>query len=176
MDHHQRSVNKFTAEDKFFSAIGRFFFEFSQLEQELRYHVAGKVGLKEQYQNSIMTHDFGLLCTIAESVLLQPDNEAEANLPQWMKDAADAPDRQADRNKYEAKKLQQTNNLKSLIKKCRTLGTERNAVAHGLCDPHGGQVHNISRRSLKTHLYDADEIASMADRASRLRHALSRVL
>jgi hypothetical protein len=40
MDHHKQSVNKFTAEDRFFSAIGRFIFEFSQLEYTLKHHVA----------------------------------------------------------------------------------------------------------------------------------------
>jgi hypothetical protein len=28
MDHHKKSVNKFTADDRFFSAIGRFFLSF----------------------------------------------------------------------------------------------------------------------------------------------------
>jgi hypothetical protein len=177
MDHHQRSVNKFTAEDKFFSAIGRFFFEFSQLEQELKYHVAGWAGLTEQYQDSIMTHDFSMLCTIAESVLIQPDNEANLPTgPEWVKDA-DSPARQAIRNEYKVKKLEQTKKLQSLINQCKQLGIDRNAIAHGLCCPSqgGGQVHHISR-SLKTHLHDADDIASMADRACHLRDEIPRVL
>jgi len=40
VDRHKRSVNKFTSEDRWFSAIGRFIFEFSQLEATLKYYVA----------------------------------------------------------------------------------------------------------------------------------------
>jgi hypothetical protein len=100
MDHHQRSVRKFTAEDKFFSAIGRFFFEFSQLERELKNQVAERIGLNEQYQDSIITHDFSMLCTIAESVLIQPlpSDDPRAKVPEWVKNAEDSPARQAFRN------------------------------------------------------------------------------
>jgi hypothetical protein len=176
MDHHQRSVRKFTAEDKFFSAIGRFFFEFSQLERELKNQVAERIGLNEQYQDSIITHDFSMLCTIAESVLIQPlpSDDPRAKVPEWVKNAEDSPARQAFRNEYKAKKREQTKKLQSLIKRCKALGDHRNTIAHGLCfwtDECGGQVHHISR-SLKPHLHDADDIAKMADQACLLRNEI----
>lgn len=56
--------------DKFFSAIGRFLYEFSQLEFSLKCTVASAVGLKYEHSESIMMHDFALLCTIAQSILM----------------------------------------------------------------------------------------------------------
>jgi hypothetical protein len=35
----------------------------------LKDQVAQKIGLDDRYFNSIMTHDFAMLCTIAKSVL-----------------------------------------------------------------------------------------------------------
>jgi hypothetical protein len=49
MDHHKKAVNKFTRDEKFFSAVGRFFFEFSQLEYTLKYRVAEAIGLDDQH-------------------------------------------------------------------------------------------------------------------------------
>ena len=49
MDHHKKSVNKFTAEDRFFSAIGRFIFEFSQLEYAFKVYIAEAVGVKDKH-------------------------------------------------------------------------------------------------------------------------------
>ena len=71
VDRHKRSVNKFTSEDRWFSAIGRFIFEFSQLEATLKYYVAHAINLQDRHFNSIMTQDFSMLCTIAETVLLR---------------------------------------------------------------------------------------------------------
>jgi hypothetical protein len=78
--HHERAVNKFTAEDRFFSAIGRFIFEFSQLEYTLKHHVAEQVGLKDEYFTPVMTYDFAALCTIAETVLRPGMTEAAERL------------------------------------------------------------------------------------------------
>jgi hypothetical protein len=64
MDHHKKSVNKFTADDRFFSAIGRFIFEFSQLEYTLKHHVAEQVDLKDEYFTAVMVHDFAALLTM----------------------------------------------------------------------------------------------------------------
>jgi hypothetical protein len=79
MDHHQRSVNKFTSDDRFFSAIGRFIFEFSQLEYTLKHYIAEAIDLRDEHFNPIMTQDFAMLCKIAETVLLQ-DNQQTSNL------------------------------------------------------------------------------------------------
>src|SRR6266436_9247834 len=103
MDRHKKSVNKFTSEDRFFNAIGRFIFEFSQLEYTLKHHVAEEINLREEHFNAIMTHDFALLCTVAETVLVRPEMN----------------DNRADR-------------LKTLISKCRSLNDDRVRIVHGL--------------------------------------------
>ena len=70
---HQHSINKFTAEDRWFSAIGRFIYEFSQLQYTLKYYVAETIGLRDQHFGAITSQfDFARLCAAAESVLLKP--------------------------------------------------------------------------------------------------------
>ncbi len=46
-----------------YHAIGRFIFEFSQLEFCLRFHTGTEAGVESQHFNAIMTQDFALLCT-----------------------------------------------------------------------------------------------------------------
>jgi hypothetical protein len=68
---HQQSINKFTSEDRWYSAIGRFISEFSQLEYTLKYYIAEAIGLSEQHFNAIASQfDFAKLCALAEYVLL----------------------------------------------------------------------------------------------------------
>src|SRR6476660_1743852 len=102
MDSHEKSVNQFTSEDRYYSAIGRFMVEFSQLEFSFKYYVAKQVNLGDQYFNAIMSHDFSRLCQIAETVLVP---------------AA-----------FDEKKAA----LKSLINKCKTLNDDRVRIVHGL--------------------------------------------
>lgn len=78
--HHQRAVNKFTSEDRFFSAIGRLIFEFSQLEYTLKHHISERIGLGDEYFDALMTHDFAMLCTIAESVLTRESKDIDVSL------------------------------------------------------------------------------------------------
>ena len=149
-DHNQRAVNKFTSEDQFFAAIGRFIFEFSQLEYTIKHHIAETVDLQDQYFNAIMTHDFALLCTIAESVLGPRVAEQKA----------------AD--------------FKKLIAKCRSLNTDRVRIAHGLWFVGGGRgaLHHVSRQKLKedTHFEEANDIANKADLAANLRSEFEEIM
>src|SRR5262245_14484342 len=80
MDDHRRAVNKFTAEDRFFSAIGRFFFEFSQLEFQIKYHVAEAISLKDEHFDAIMSYDFAMLCTVAQTVIMPLNEDAATKL------------------------------------------------------------------------------------------------
>ncbi|HVR58989.1 MAG TPA: hypothetical protein VMT72_19435 [Pseudolabrys sp.] len=54
-----------------YKAIGRFIFEFSQLEAGMKYHIAEQCGIKDEHYNVLMVYDFALLCTIAEKVLVR---------------------------------------------------------------------------------------------------------
>jgi hypothetical protein len=54
--------------EKTYRAIGRFVFEFSQLEYAIRHYVAEEAGVMGEYFNAIMTHDFATLCTGAIEV------------------------------------------------------------------------------------------------------------
>jgi hypothetical protein len=152
MDHHKKAVNKFTRDDdKFFSAVGRFFFEFSQLEAMLRTEVAQKIGLDDRYFNSIMTHDFATLCTIAKTELVRTKYEGE----------------------YDEAKEEK---LKSLINKCHVLNGDRVAIAHGLIwfeDDGSGKLYHIPKSLKSDHPpKDADYIASKADCVCSLRAEL----
>ena len=69
MDRHQQAVNKLSGTEQLFSAIGRFIYEFSQLEDDLKQRVAGAISLRDEHFAAIMTYDFAMLCTVAETVL-----------------------------------------------------------------------------------------------------------
>jgi hypothetical protein len=135
----QRNVSNRTYE-----AIGRFIFEFSQLEYEIRHRIAEEVWVSEEYFNAIMVHDFAVLCTAAHHVF-QIAFEKE-------------PDR--------------IKEFKALIKKARALADIRNAVAHGLWVPfmEGGKVIHVPR-SLKPNISteQAAALNKKADEARELR-------
>lgn len=151
MDHHQRSINKFTAEDKYYSAIGRFIFEFSQLEYTLKYHIAEVIGLRDEHFDPIMSFDFSMICTIAESVLLPK-----------------LPRRPADQ-------------FKKIISTCRELNNDRVRVVHGLwyINKDTGTLHAVSRQKLTASQHfdnDATAIAHKADLANTLRNEIPRTI
>lgn len=151
MDHHKKSVNKFTSDDRFFSAIGRFIFEFSQLEYTLKHHVAEQVNINDEHFTAVMTHDFAVLCTIAESVLVRPGMAED-----------------------------QTIRLKELIKKCHSLNGDRVRIVHGLWFVGGeeGRLFRAPRGRVETKVYyeKADEVANLADLANSLRNELPNIL
>ena len=57
-----------------YQSIGRFIFEFSQLEAALRHFVGAYSGVKEEFADAVISHDFSLLCTIASQVLVDPND------------------------------------------------------------------------------------------------------
>jgi hypothetical protein len=98
-----------------------------------------------------MTHDFAVLCTIAESVLVHP---------------AIAEDRAI--------------RLKELIKKCRCLNDHRVRIVHGLwfVGPKEGRLFRAPKGKIETKVYyeKADEVANLADQANSLRDELPNIL
>ena len=73
--HNQEAIRGLGEDDAFFSAIGRFIFQFSQLEYSLKVTVAEAVRLPDEHFNAIMTHDFALLCTMAQNVFSKYSNK-----------------------------------------------------------------------------------------------------
>jgi hypothetical protein len=58
-----------TPGDRFYTAIGRFLAEYSQLELSLKRYVAKAINLPDENFEVIMSHDFAMTCTIALKVL-----------------------------------------------------------------------------------------------------------
>src|SRR6266487_3168038 len=88
--------------EKTCSAIGRFIYEFSQLEYTLRHFLGEEIKLEEKYFDAVLCHDFAQLCTVAENVFSQSRNK-----------------------EFVAE-------LHKLIKRCHSLNEDRKRVAHGL--------------------------------------------
>ncbi len=181
VDRHKRSVNKFTSEDRWFNAIGRFIFEFSQLEAILKYYVAQAINLQDRHFNSIMTQDFSILCTIAETVLLRGTNQNDIHLvhPSFLEHPSTRTKQGEERGLF-SDALEHDKKLKALIKECRDLNEDRVRIVHGLWNigEGGGKVHHVSRNSLKDRAYfdQADHLASRADQACSLRSELDRTI
>jgi hypothetical protein len=151
-DGHRKSVGKFTSEDRFFSAIGRFIFEFSQLEYTFKALIAQDMSLADEYFNTIMTHDFALLCTIAEDVFVRSAVDKE----------------------YTSSKLNE------LLSKCRLLNEERNRIVQGLWFV-GGKEGRLflapsGQSETKLHYEQADEVADLAERAGQYRMELEKIV
>jgi hypothetical protein len=121
-------------------AIGRFIYEFSQLEHTLRVFTGTEAGIEEEHFNAVMTHDFSLLCTVAQEVIGKGFTEDKRR------------------------------RLADIIKEFRKLNDIRVRVAHGLWVPFqgGGTVHHLSRSTLKVKMSagQAAELEKAADSAS----------
>lgn len=137
-----------SSEEATYRAIGRFMFEFSQLEYAIRQYTALELGLKEEMSNVVMSHDVALLCTVASQVLAQRGNEKHKD------------------------------ELREIIKEVHALNMTRVKVAHGLWVPFmdGGTVHQQSRSSLKTKITaeQAHELEAEADRTNLVRDKFER--
>jgi hypothetical protein len=123
--------------DETYLAIGHFMFEFSQLEMALRHFTALEAGVKDRYFNAVMTHDFSLLCTMAQELMGRS----------W---------KSSDKQKRFAE----------IIKQCRKMNDVRVRVAYGLWVPFkgGGTLHHVSRSSLKSQM-SADQANELEERA-----------
>lgn len=128
--------------EKTYRAIGRFIFEFSQVEYTIRYYLAEEIGLNEEHFSAVVeSYDVGLLCTVATEV-------------------------------YKKSRKKNSKRITDLINKFRDLSQKRNQVAHGLWVPFkdGGTVHHVPRGALKPSIKQnqADELEKLADEAAKL--------
>jgi hypothetical protein len=105
-----------------YRAIGRFIHRFASIEWTLRFYLTQAVKLDLGYMNTIVTHDFALLCAAVTSVY-------------------------SDILKTEEDKTL----LKKLISQCRAMNDTRVKVVHGQWFPfaEGGVVAHRSRQNLK---------------------------
>lgn len=142
----RQAINKIRGANKYFCAIGRFIFEFSQLEFGLRAYVAKAIGLKNEFFYVTMTHDISLLCDVARTVLTK---------------------------KMDA---EQKVDFEPLISRIKSLNDERVRIAHGLwfVNDKEGKLLRASRgkQEAKVYFKKADELASLADRAKELQDEL----
>jgi hypothetical protein len=139
---------RYIAAEKTYRAIGRFIFEFSQVEHTIRHYVGESIGLNGKYFSDIVeSYDIAMLCNIAESVF-------EKSLHKNM-----------------------VAKLKPLISNFRALNDNRVRVAHGLWMPFldGGTVHHTSRR-LKREVKpnQAAFLEKLADEACYIRAEMER--
>jgi hypothetical protein len=57
------------AAERTYRAIGRFMFEFSQVEYTVRYYLAEEIGLKEEFFSPVVeSYDVGVLTNVAKEV------------------------------------------------------------------------------------------------------------
>jgi hypothetical protein len=151
MSAEQEPVAKKSDPEAMYHAIGRFIFEFSQLDYAIRHYVGEEAGIKEEQFSAIMTHDFALLCTVATEILSQSFREED-----------------------------QKRRLRDIIRECRKINDERVRVVHGLWVPfmEGGTVHHVSRSSLRVSMSvdQAKHLEHQADLANHLRGMLEELM
>lgn len=122
--------------------IGRFIFEFSQLEFSIRTVLVTRLGLKEEYFNIVTApYDFAKLCNVTReaSIVKYPERKEE---------------------------------LDKLFNACLKLNEIRVLIVHGmwLDDLDGLSLRIVSRGSFKTqiHSFKKDELTRHADKAQEL--------
>lgn len=130
--------------DRIYREIGRFIFEFSQLEYTLRHWVAEWADVKEEYFNIVTSgFDFAKLCDALRAL------STKAN--------AGVPDPEIER----------------LVSDCMKMNQDRVRVAHGLWVVGAGhdRVIHTSRNSMKSQVYfdQPGDLESKADRCNQLR-------
>jgi hypothetical protein len=136
-------------EERTYRAIGRFIFEFSQVEYTIRHYLAQEIRLKDEHFSPIIeSYDVGILTTVAKEVFGKS---------------------RRDKNKDDIIKL---------LDRFWRLNGHRKRVAHGLWVPHreGGTVHYVPRSKLTaTRSTDqAMELEKVADELCQLRDDLEK--
>lgn len=66
---HQEAIKRLENEEQVYSSIGRFISAFSYLEFVLKLRIQEAVELKDEFSEQIISHDFAMLCTIAQNVM-----------------------------------------------------------------------------------------------------------
>jgi hypothetical protein len=132
----QKAVANLPKNEQIYAAIGRFLVSFSNLEVTLKVWIAETINLSSEFHDPILTHDFAMLCNIAQTVL-----------PHAMKEGA-------------------AKGLKPIIGRFHELNQHRVRIVHGWWLGSGSRgLHHVSRQKLRTehHYGTAGEIASLAD-------------
>lgn len=127
------------ATEKTYRAIGRFMFEFSQMEYAVRHHLGEEMEIKEEYFSAAMeSYDVAMLINVAIEVFKKSRGDHATEL--W-----------------------------KLLNRLRGFNDERKRVAHGLWVPFkdGGTVHYTSRNKLSPAQF-SDQAAQLEDRADEL--------
>ena len=132
--------------EKTYRAIGRFIFEFSQVEYTIRHYLAEEIGLKEEYFTPMVeSYDAAMLCNVAKKVF-------EKRRP----------------GKFASR-------IEECINRFLELIPIRNRVAHGLWVPfkEGGTVRHVPRNLSAVRLENhAGELEKRADQLNALRAEL----
>lgn len=131
--------------DEVYRAIGRFIFEFSQVEFTIRHYLAERIGLKdEHFMPVVVSFDVAVLCNVTKAVFAQG-------------------------------RADESTRIKKGINRFFDLIQNRNRVVHGLWahSEEGGVVHHVPR-SLKPDRLDnqAGELEKCADELNALRAEL----
>lgn len=132
------------AAEQTYRAIGRFMFEFSQVEYTIRHLLGEAVGLNEKYFTAVVeSYDVGLLTTVAKEVFKK------------------------------SRSGQRLATIEKLLDRFRELNDHRKRVAHGLWVPfiEGGTVGYVSRNRLTPSRFtqQAKELEKHADTLCQLR-------
>jgi hypothetical protein len=126
-----------------FEAIGRFIFQFSQLEFTIKVFLGAQLGLTDTHFDAVTApYDFRTLCGVTQVISL-------LRFPEQKKD------------------------IESLFSRCLSLNNDRVRVAHGLWSGGiggGMTARHVARSSLKaSHYFEKPEdVAKLADTAQRL--------
>jgi hypothetical protein len=134
------------AAERTYRSIGRFMFEFSQVEYTIRHYLANEIGLKDEYFSAVVeSYDVAMLTKVAIEVFKKSRTANAAS-------------------------------IEKLLNRFRKMNGDRNRVSHGLWVPFkdGGTVHHVSRNKLKSSpsTDQADELERKADKLSQLRSEL----
>lgn len=136
------------ATEKTYRAIGRFMFEFSQMEYAVRHFVGEEIRLNEQHFSAVMeSYDTATLIGVAKQVFRKSRGEEADGL--W-----------------------------KLLNRFHGINDERKCVAHGLWVPFtgGGTVHYTSRNKLTPASFaeQAAHLEKLSDELSQLRASFER--
>jgi hypothetical protein len=138
-------------EEKTYRAVGRFMFEFSQVEYAIRHYLAEEIGLSEEYFVAVVeSYEVGILCSVDMEVFAKSRSKESAS------------------------------RIKHHLNHFRGIDEERKRVAHGLWVPsqEGESVHYVSHSDPKPTLStnQVDALEQLADETRALRSELEKAL
>jgi hypothetical protein len=137
-------------EDRVYREIGRFIFEFSQLEYTLRHFVAEMARIDDQYFEVVTSaFDFAKLCSALLALSAKKGGKADST-------------------------------LKDLIAGCHEINTVRLRVVHGLWVVGAGRDRAIhtSRNSMKSEVYfdKPGDLDDQSNRCNKLRSDIEKAI